>query len=117
MAYVDFYILPVLAAREDEYLKWAALGCKVWMEHGALSYTENRADDAPEGKVTSFPQAVKLEPGEIIYCSYATYRDRAHRDQVMALVFADARPADMMKDSPTDMKRMIWGGFQNMVSS
>lgn len=117
MAYVDVFIMPVLVAREGDYLEWAELGRKVWMEHGALSYTENRADDVPSGNVTSFPQAVGLEPNEIVYCSYATYRDRAHRDQVMALVMADPRLTDMMKDSPANMQRMIWGGFKTMVSS
>lgn len=117
MAYVDVFIMPVLKSREDDYLKWAVLGRDVWLQHGALSYAENRADDVPEGKLTSFPLAVKLETDEVVYCSYATYHDRAHRDQVMALVMADPRLADMMKDSPANMQRMIWGGFATVVSS
>ncbi len=116
MGYIDVYIMPVLQSREADYLKWAELGRKVWLEHGALSYAENRADDVPVGSVTSFTKAVMLEPGEIVYCAYATYRDRAHRDQVMGLVMADARLADMMADSPANMQRMIWGGFETMVS-
>lgn len=117
MAYIDIYVMPVLQSREGDYLKWAELGRMVWMEHGALSYAENRADDVPAGELTSFPKAVMLEPGEVIYCAYATYRDRAHRDQVMGLVMADPRMADMMADSAANMKRMIWGGFEAVVSS
>ena len=61
MAYVDAYVMPVLKSREADYLEWAETGCKVWMEFGALSYAECRAEDVPEGKVTSFPMAVKRE--------------------------------------------------------
>jgi uncharacterized protein YbaA (DUF1428 family) len=117
MGYIDVYIMPVLQSREADYQRWAILGRTVWLEHGALSYAENRADDVPVGNLTSFPKAVMLEPGEIVYCAYATYRDRAHRDQVMALVMADPRLTDMMADSAANMQRMIWGGFETVVSS
>lgn len=117
MGYIDVYIMPVLQSREDDYRKWAELGRTVWLDHGALSYSENRADDVPMGKLTSFPLAVMLEPDEIVYCAFATYRDRAHRDQVMGLVMADVRLADMMADGPANMQRMIWGGFETVVSS
>lgn len=117
MAYIDAFVLPVLLRREDEYRRWAKLACDVWMDHGALSYAENRAEDVSVGKLTSFPQAVMAEPGEVVYFSYATYRDRAHRDAVMALVMADPRLADMMKDSPANMQRMFWGGFDIVVSA
>lgn len=117
MAYIDLFVIPVLQAREDDYRKSAELGRTVWMEHGALTYLECRADDVPDGKLTSLPMAVKLEPGEIIYMGFATYRDRAHRDAVKALVFADPRLEDMMKDSPAAMQRMIWGGFEGVVTS
>ncbi len=116
MAYVDAYVMPVLQAREGDYQAWAKLAATVWLEHGALSYVESRAEDVREGKVTSFPMAVKLEPGEVLYFAYSTYRDRAHRDSVMGKVMADPRLADMMKDSPANMQRMIWGGFETVVS-
>lgn len=111
MAYIDVFVMPVLLSREADYLKWAEVGRTVWLEHGALSYAENRADDVPLGQLTSFPRALLLEEGEVIYFSYATYRDRAHRDEVMQRVMGDERVQGMMTDSPADMKRMIWGGF------
>lgn len=116
MAYVDVFVLPVLAAREADYLKWAEVGRTVWLDHGALSYAESRADDVPPGQLTSFPKAVMQRDDEVLYCSTATYRDRAHRDEVMQKVMADARLKDMMSDSPADMKRMIFGGFVTVVS-
>jgi uncharacterized protein YbaA (DUF1428 family) len=63
----------------------------VWMEHGALSYVEAQADDVPDGELTSFPMAVKKEPGDTIVFSYVTYKSREHRDDVMRKVMADER--------------------------
>jgi uncharacterized protein YbaA (DUF1428 family) len=111
MSYIDLYVVPVIAAREAEYLEQARLSKTVWLEHGALSYTEARADDVPQGKLTSFPMAVKQEPGEVLYLGYATYRDRAHRDAVNAKVMADPRLSGMMTNSPANMQRLIYGGF------
>ena len=59
MSYVDGFVLAVPNAEFEEYRKNAELGRTVWMEHGALSYVEAKADDVPDGEVTSFPMAVK----------------------------------------------------------
>ncbi len=117
MAYVDAFVLPVQLANEADYHKMASVGCTMWMEHGALAYVECRADDVPEGKVTSFPMSVKLQPGEVCYVSFITYRDRAHRDEVNAKVMADPRSAGWSAETPVDMGRMIFGGFSVLVSS
>ena len=117
MLYVDAYVLPVKIALEADYRKMAELGCKLWMEYGALSYMECRADDVPDGKVTSYPMAVKLEPGEMVYVSFITYRDRAHRDEVNAKVMADPRAQGWLIEGPVNMQRMIYGGFTQVVTS
>ena len=69
------------------------------------------------GKHTSFPQSVKLKPGEAVWFSYIVYRSRRHRDRVLAKVMKDPRLAKMMdpKAMPFDGKRMFWGGFKVMV--
>lgn len=117
MLYVDAYVLPVKIALEADYRKMAETGCTMWMEYGALSYMECRADDVPDGKVTSFPMSVKLEPGEMVYVSFITFRDRAHRDEVNAKVMADPRAQGWPIDGPASMQRMIFGGFTQAVSS
>jgi uncharacterized protein YbaA (DUF1428 family) len=60
---------------------------------------------------------VKLKPDETVVFAWATYKSRAHRDKVMAKVMKDPRLANMMdpKNSPFDMKRMIFGGFKAAV--
>ena len=91
---------------------------KVCMKHGALSYAECIADDVQAGKVTSFPQSVKLKKGEVVFFSWITYRTRAHRNQVMAKVMADPVVAGM-GSAPMifDGMRMFWGGFKPVVKT
>jgi uncharacterized protein YbaA (DUF1428 family) len=69
------------------------------------------------GKLTSFPQSVKLKPGEVVMFSWITYKSRAHRDRVNKKVMADPRLKEMMdmKAMPFDAKRMIFGGFSVLV--
>lgn len=117
MAYVDGFVLAVPNAGFEEYRKNAELGKTVWMEHGALSYVEAVADDVPDGEVTSFPMAVKKEEGETVVFSYATYKSREHRDEVMKKVMADPRLAASMENMPAYMKRMIYGGFRIFVEA
>ena len=116
--YVDGFVLPVPKRKLAAYLTMARKAGKVWMEHGALEYMECVADDVKPGKVTSFPQSVKLKKGETVFFSYVVYKSRADRDRVIKKVMADPRLQDMMdpKNSPFDAKRMFYGGFKVMVS-
>jgi uncharacterized protein YbaA (DUF1428 family) len=117
MAYVDGFLLPIPKKNSQKYRKIATLAGKVWREHGALDYKECIADDVKPGKWTSFPQAVKLKKGEVVWFSYIVYRNRKSRDRVMKKVMSDKRLAKMMdpKAMPFDGKRMIWGGFKVVV--
>ena len=75
------------------------------------------ADDVKKGKSTSFPQAVKLKPGEVVWFSWILYKNRKHRDSVNKKVMKDKRIASMMdpKKMPFDGKRFFWGGFKVVV--
>jgi uncharacterized protein YbaA (DUF1428 family) len=117
MPYVDGFVLAVPKKKVGEYRRIATLAGKVWMECGALSYVECVADDLKRGKVTSFPQSVKLRKGEVVLFSWITYRSRAHRDRVNKKVMKHPRLKAMMdpKKMPFDMKRMIYGGFKSIV--
>jgi len=57
---VDGFVLPMPRAQLNAYRALAQKAGAVWMEHGALQYFECGGDDAPPGKLTSFPQAVQL---------------------------------------------------------
>jgi len=120
MSYVDGFVIPVPTKNKAAYVKMAKLGRKVWMDHGAVAYFEAIADDAPVGKVTSFPRSVKLKKNETVWFSVITYKSRKHRDAVMAKVMADKRLAPMMTGKmkmPFDAKRMIIGGFKVLVEA
>lgn len=114
--YVDGFVLPIPKNKVKAYLKVAKIASKVWLDHGALEYVETMSDDVKPSKLTSFPQAVKLKKGEVIFFSWCTYKSRAHRDRVVKKVMADQRLYDAMTGSPFDMKRMIWGGFKTAVN-
>lgn len=116
MNYVDGFVLPVPKKNLAAYRKMARLAGKIWMEHGALQYVEAVADDVKPGKVTSFPQSVKLKKGEVVIFAYAVYKSRKDRDRIMKAVMVDPRlsgynPTNM----PFDGKRMFWGGFKAFV--
>jgi uncharacterized protein YbaA (DUF1428 family) len=115
--YVDGFVLPVPKKNLNAYRRIAQLAGRVWREHGALEYVESVADDVKPGKRTSFPQSVKLKPGETVFFSWIVYKSRAHRDRVNAKAMKDPRLAKMMnpKAMPFDGKRMFWGGFKAVV--
>ncbi len=117
MSYVDGFVMPVPKAEFETYRKNAELAKTVWLDHGALSYVEARDDDVPDGEITSFPMAVKKEEGDIIIFSWATYKSRAHRDEVMKKVMADPRMQEGMQNIPAYMKRMIYGGFEVFIEA
>ena len=118
MRYYDGFVLAVPKSKLADYRKMARRACKVWMEHGALEYVESVADDVKPGKVTSFPQAVKLKRGEVVIFAYVAYPSRRARDRCLAKVMTDPRLAEYMnpgKKMPFDMDRMFWGGFKGLV--
>ncbi len=117
MKYVDGFVVPVPTKNLAAYRRIALKAGKIWREHGALEYIECVADDVKPGKYTSFPQSVKLKPGETVFFSWIVYKSRADRDRVNAKVMKDPRLANMMdpKKMPFDGKRMFWGGFKTMV--
>jgi uncharacterized protein YbaA (DUF1428 family) len=115
--YIDGFVVPIPKRKVADYRKMARVAGKVWRDHGALDYVESMADDVKPGKVTSFPQAVKLKKNETVWFSYIVYKSRRHRDQVNAKVMKDPRLAKYMdpKKMPFDGMRMFWGGFKVMV--
>ncbi|MHC2338562.1 DUF1428 domain-containing protein [Bradyrhizobium sp. USDA 4454] len=116
MPYVDGFVVAVPKKKLKAYAKLSKMAGKVWREHGALDYREWVADDVKPGKLTSFPQSVKLKAGETVVFAWITYKSRAQRDRINAKVMADPRLESMGKDDvPFDLKRMIYGGFASLV--
>ena len=115
MHYIDGCVIPVPTAKKQQYLDHARIAAAVFKEHGALKLVDCWGDDVPDGKLTSFPMAVKCEPGETVVFSWIVWPSRQVRDAGMAKVMSD--PRLQSADMPFDGKRMIFGGFQMVVDA
>ena len=116
MNYVDGFVCAVPTANRDAYIKHAQTAA-VFKEHGALAVVETWGDDVPDGKLTSFPLAVKREPDESVVFSWVTWPSRTARDEGWKKVMADPRLQAENNPMPFDGKRLIYGGFQAIVEA
>lgn len=115
MDYIDGFVVAVATDKREDYRKCAEESAVFFKEVGALSVVECWGDDVPEGKLTSFPMAVKLEPGEVVVFSWIRWPSKAARDEGMKKVMSDERMKKM--PMPFDGNRMIFGGFQVIVDA
>src|SRR6266436_1072848 len=117
MTYVDGFIAAVPTVNREIYKKHAEAAAIVFKEHGALKLVECWGDDVPDGKVTSFPMAVKRKDDETVVFSWITWPSRKVRDEGMKKVMADPRLQPDTNPMPFDGKRMIYGGFEMIVEA
>jgi uncharacterized protein YbaA (DUF1428 family) len=117
MTYVDGFVLPVKKADREIYRAYAAQFTPIFKEFGALAVMECFADDVPHGKQTDFYMAVKCEADETVVFSWIVWPDKAARDAGNAKIMEDPRMQKAMVDPPFDAKRMIYGGFDTIVSA
>lgn len=116
MTYVDGFVIPVPKKNLAAYRKVARAAGKVWMECGALSYTEAVGDDLKPKYGARFPPMTKMKTAETVIFSFIVYKSRKHRDSVNAKVMKDPRMAKLMKlPMLFDVKRMAFGGFKTIV--
>ena len=116
MTYVDGYVLAVPTAQRAAYRKIAEDAAIVFKEYGALKVVECWGDDVPDGKLTSFPMAVKCEENETVVFSWIIWPSREARDRGNQKVMADPR-MQQTGEMPFDGKRMIYGGFEVLVEA
>ena len=117
MTYVDGYVIPVPTAKKADYLALAKTAAPIFKENGALTVVECWGDDVPDGKVTSFPMAVKKTDDETVVFSWITWPSREVRDAGMKAVMEDPRMDMDMAQMPFDGKRMIFAGFEAIVEA
>ena len=115
MNYVDGFVAAVPTANREAYRQHALAAAAVFKQHGALSVVECWGDDVPEGKLTSLPMAVQRKDGETVVFGWIAWPSREARDAGMKAVMDDARMQSM--DMPFDGKRMIYGGFEVLLSA
>ena len=112
--YVDGYLLPVPEGKKEAYRALAQKVAGKFTDYGAVRVVEAWGDDLPEGKVTDYQRAVKIQDGEGIIYSYVEWPDKETRDKGWATLMSDP---DMQADHemPFDGKRMFWGGFRPII--
>lgn len=116
MAYIDGFLLAVPTGNREAYKALAERMVPLFKDHGALRVVECWGDDVPDGKVTSFPMAVKAEAGETVVFSWVVWPSKAARDAGSKAMMADPRMQEMdMSKAPFDGKRMMFGGFDVLV--
>jgi len=112
MSYIDGFVAPVASGNKESYRSHAQAMAQVFKEHGALEVVDSWGDDVPEGKLTSFPMAVKREEGETVAFGWITWPSRAVRDEAWKKVMEDPRMKPGASPMQFDGKRMIYGGFE-----
>ena len=115
--YIDGFVAAVPTANRDAYRKHAEAAAVVFKEHGALRLVECWGDDVPDGKLTSFPMAVKKAANETVVFSWIAWPSREVRDAGMKKVMADPRVKPEVNPMPFDGKRLIYGGFSVLVDT
>ncbi len=115
MNYVDGYVLAVPTVNRAAYQKVAEDAAILFKEYGALKVVECWGDDVPDGKLTSFPMAVKCEENETVVFSWIVWPSREARDRGNQMAMAD--PRMQPEDIPFDGKRLIYGGFEIILES
>ncbi|NCP67287.1 DUF1428 domain-containing protein [bacterium] len=119
VGYVDGFVMVVPTNKEKAYLEMAEVGAQVWMKHGALDYKECIGDDivaAEEMGMLGFSKLTNLKANETVWFSYIGYKSKAHRDEVNAKVMIEMEELYSDMESPFEMERMSWGGFEVKVS-
>ncbi len=115
--YVDGFVVPVPKTKMGEYTEFSKKASKLYKDRGALSYVECVGDDVKPGKVTSFPQSVKLEADEVVVFSWITYNSKEDRDRINKAIMDDPQMKEMGEHMPFDGKRMFMGGFKPIVEA
>ena len=114
--YVDGYVIPIKKKNLKAYKKMAALGNKIWTEHGALDYYECQADDYTKWGL-GFPKMCKLKSDETVVFAFIVYKNKAHRAKVNKAVMKDPRMSAEGHAMAFDFKRFSMAGFKVLVTN
>lgn len=114
-SYVDGFVIPIKKKNITAYKKMAKLGCKLWMEYGAVSYFECAGDDINVPWGLTFPKMCKLKSDETLIFAFIIFKSKAHRNKVNAQVMKDPRMNMEGQKMPFDVKRFAMGGFKAIV--
>ncbi|MBL0728405.1 DUF1428 domain-containing protein [Piscinibacter sp. HJYY11] len=118
MSYIDGFVIAVPTANKQKFIEHARQFDSIFIELGATRVIEGWGDDVPDGKVTDFRRAVQATAEETVAFSWIEWPDKATRDAGMKKMMEDPRMDPSKPGNPPmpfDGKRMIFGGFEQVV--
>jgi uncharacterized protein YbaA (DUF1428 family) len=115
MSFFDFFVAAVPTEKRKDYEKFAAVMDRRIKDRGALRVVESWEGDVPDGKLTSFPLAVKRAAGESVVVGFVEWPSRKLRDEVWGELQTDPLMQPDKNPMPFDGKRMIYGGFDTIL--
>ncbi len=116
MPYIDGFVIAVPAANRQKFIDHATIADSVFLEHGATRVLECWGDEVKDGKQTDFRRAVQAKSDEAIVFSWIEWPDKSTRDLAMPKIMKDPRLQPDKNPMPFDGKRMIFGGFEPVVT-
>ena len=114
MNYVSGFLAAVKIENKQAYTDFASEMAGYFTDRGALRVVECWGDNVPDGKVTSFPMAVKKEEDEAVIFSWIEWPDRVTADKCMEEMMSGP-PEGTPTDMPFDGQRIVFGGFEMIV--
>ena len=120
MTYIDGFVIAVPTANKDQFIEHARKADSIFLELGATRILECWADDVSHGKQTDFYRAVEAKEDESVVFSWIEWPDKPTRDAAMGrmeeLMKTDPRMDPASNPMPFDGKRLIYGGFEPVVT-
>lgn len=117
MTYVQGFIVPVQADKQDAYREVAEKFWPIAHDNGAIEHVEAWEADVSDGKRTDFRRAVKAADGEKVVFSWVTWPDKATCDSGSKAMMEDPRMQEFGDAMPFDGKRMVYGGFEPILEA
>lgn len=115
MSYIDGFVTPVPAANQQDYLRHAQRASQAFLDLGATRVVEGWADDVTGGEHTDFLQAVKAKEDEKVVFGWVEWPNKSVRDSAMERMMEDPRLNPETNPMPFDGRRMIYGGFSQLL--
>lgn len=113
--YVDGILISVPDDRKDEYKAFAAQSSALFLDYGATRLVDGWGDDVPDGEITDFGRAVQATTDETVVFGWVEWPSKTLRDEAWAKLMTDPRMQELKP--PFDGKRMVYGGFANILDA
>lgn len=117
MTYIDIFMAAVPRDKKDDYIRHATKFAEMFKRLGAVGYSEAWGDDVPDGEVTSMPMAVHKKDDEDVVVGWTFWPDKDTRDKAWVSAESDPVMAEFGSTIPFDGKRIIYGGFDQIVKA